>query len=458
MAGVFHNYDIRGIFGKEIDSSFAFHLGMVFAKQYKPKVVVVGHDERIGSDVLSKSLIDSLVAEEIEIINIGLCTTPMVWHAVNHHKSDGGIMVTASHNPKEYVGFKLCTRHAIPIGYETGLSKIEEEMTQNNVRVNVINEHVDKTEGEHYKLFSLSLLPFVPDQVPIKIVADCSNSAVAPILVSLFAGTRHDLILLNETPDGNFQAHEPNPMIETTTIELSKRVVEEEADFGVIFDGDADRVVFVDEKGNRVRQDTIIALIGRALIVRNKDSEKHKHRLKPTILADLRSSKSVEEQIVEEGGQLLLTKVGRPHIISQLHASKGLFAGELSGHYYYQDFYCCDDGVRTLLEMMQIIAKNQQRLSELAKVCDNYARSGEVNIHVKDAFLVLDAINQAYSDKKPHRISNLDGISVYFEEFWFNVRASNTEPLLRLNMEANTKEILEIEFVKLMDLIKQYMR
>ena len=480
MAGVFHNYDVRGIFEKDIDELFAQKLGVSTIEFLDAKSVVIGHDERIGSNILAAAIhsaIDVVYDGKVKVIDIGLCTTPMVWHAVGMHKTDCGIMVTASHNPKEYVGFKICTKNAIPIGYDNGLDKIEKLVQKSNFAKVITNNKIlfdedisTDSEKKHYKKFSEQLLPFVPDQSPLKIIADCSNGAVAPILVSLLAGTRHELILINDNPDGNFPAHEPNPLIESTTQELSELVVQERADVGVIFDGDADRVVFVDEKGNRIRCDFISALLGKSLIerenlkkalIKNKRKETshntNSHTSKPIVLADLRSSKIVEEIITQSGGQLFLTKVGRPHIIKQLHETKGLVAGELSGHYYFHDFFCCDDGVRAFLEIMQILASSQKKFSEIVLELEKYANSSETNVRVTDVKVVLSAIKQEYQTKKPIKIMELDGISVYFEEFWFNVRGSNTEPLLRINMEADNKKILDEQFATLIAFIKKFM-
>ena len=455
MAGVFHSYDIRGIFGKEIDVNFAHKLAIAFCEYMPLQTVVIGHDERIGSDILAKTLADSFAQQQVQVIDIGLCTTPMVWFAVNEHKTDGGVMVTASHNPKEFVGFKLCKKFAIPIGYESGLSEIEKRMDSILVNAQTRVSQIEHAEQEHFRSFAQSLIPYVTDEEQIRVIADCSNSAVAPILVSLFMGTRHELTLLNEIPDGNFPAHEPNPLIEITTTELSKRVIEEKADFGIIFDGDADRVVFVDEDGTRIRPDFIIALLAQQLLFRKLTGKKHPQT--PIILADLRVSKVVEESIVENGGQLFLTKVGRPYIISQLRATHGLLGGETSGHYYFHDFFCCDDGVRTLLEMMALIANKQQKLSELVSDLQRYVESGETSLVVRDAQSVLSAVKQSYDSRKPQKISELDGISVYFDTFWFNLHVSNTESLLRVNMEANDKATLEREFAALLAIVKQYM-
>ncbi len=440
---MFHSYDIRGKYESQITIQTAYLLGVAYARTQKPSEVLVGYDARLHSDELANALIDGLIDEGVHVRFIGFCCTPMIWFGVSHFNLDGGIMVTASHNPKEYVGFKFCSKHSIPIGLTNGLKNIQKEyesILQNGIdhpkKQGVVTEQLIVSEYIHH------ILPFADKTENLKIVVDASNGVMGPILPELFENLNIDVVPLYFKPDGNFPNHSPNPMDVESRQELQKTIVAQKADLGILFDGDGDRVVFLDENGKPIPTDSVLYMIFTYLL------SEQKKQTKQTVVYDLRMSMFLKEQVEKMDCYSIKTKVGRPDIIQNLVKHNGLVGGEVSGHYYFKDFYYCDDGISAMLCVLSYMSQQAGSVSQIIDSLNPYVQTGELNFTVHEDFSnIISIVKEKYFGEK---IELLDGISVYSKDFWFNIRSSNTEPLIRLNLEADSTEILKTQKQKLL--------
>ena len=444
---IFKSYDIRGIFPDEINEDIAKKIGVAFSKFLKdqnPGVenIVVGRDMRLSSPSVSTALIDGIRSIGVNVIDIGLVSTEMTYFAVGFYRFDASIMVTASHNAGQYTGFKLCREKAIPISANSGLATIAQiaqksgpkpsGKTGNIIKKNVYND---------YKAF---ILNFINKQLkPLKIVIDAGNGMAGKTIPIVFDNTPCQIIPLYFKLDGNFPNHDANPLEPDNLIDLQKKVVESKADFGVAFDGDADRCIFVDEAGNIVGADIITAVIADEFLAKEKNA---------TIIYDLRSSKVVAENVKASGGNPIREKVGHSHIKARMRETNAVFAGELSGHYYYRDNNFADSGLITLVQVMNILSMKKVPMSNLIASYKKYFATGEINFEVKDKDAKIQQLAEKFADGT---IDYLDGITIDYGDWWFNVRKSNTEPMLRLNMEAKTKKLLEKNSEVVINAIKQ---
>jgi len=438
MSGIFKAYDIRGIYGKGLDEALATAIGRAFVTFLKCKKVVIGYDMRPHSKPLFEALCKGITIQGADVVNIGLCSTPMSYYANGSLGADGSIMITASHNPGEWNGFKLCREQGIPISGATGIKDIEQIVLGKSFAAPAA------------KVGSITTHDIVPAYVahvrkvahlrrPIRIAVDFANSMgilEAKCLEGVVEMTR-----LYDTLDGTFPNHEANPLNTETLEVLEKTVREGTYDFGVAFDGDADRAGFVDEKGKIVPMDMITALIATSVLETEKG----------VIFYDLRSSWAVKEVIEASGGTPMMSRVGHAFIKQQMRDNKALFAGELSGHYYFRDNYTTESSAMAVLYIANVITKTGKTLSELINPIQRYFASGEINSEVHSSKTVLDAIRAHYKDGK---VTELDGITVEYADWWFNVRCSNTEPLVRLNLEAKTKSRMEAKRDELLKLIR----
>lgn len=427
MAGIFKAYDIRGIYGDTLTDETAFKIGRAFATFTKCRKVVVGQDMRPHSKPLFESLARGLTKQGATVINLGLCSTPMSNYANGLLNADGAIMITASHNPGEWNGLKLSREKAIPISGATGIQDIERIVTKEafaapaKKRGTVSNYDILPEYREHVgKLADLGR--------PIKIAADMANAMgvyEAKVLKGLI-----EIDPLFDTLDGTFPNHEANPLKIETLEALQNKVRSGSYDFGVAFDGDADRVGFMDEKGEIIAMDIVTALIAQDMLKKEKG----------VIFYDLRSSWTVKEVILENGGTPMMSRVGHAFIKQQMREHNAIFAGELSGHYYFRDNYFTESSTMAIICVANIVSKSDRPLSELVKPIRRYCASGEINLRISDAEAVLAKLKEKYNDSK---LITLDGISIEYKDWWFNIRASNTEPLIRLNLEAKTQELME---------------
>lgn len=423
MGGIFKAYDIRGVYGETLTDDTAWRIGCAFATWLKPRNVVVGRDCRPHSRPLMEALAAGLTRQGADVLDLGVCSTPMSYHANGVLGADASIMITASHNPAEWNGFKLCRAQAVPISGATGIADIERIVLSGHVVPPASTPgHIRPVQiADRYRDFVRS---FARLRRPLRIAMDFANAMgilEAAALEGLF-----DVVRLFDTLDGSFPNHEANPLKSETLGVLRETVRRERCDFGVAFDGDADRAGFVDERGEVVPMDMITALIAAAMLERYPGA---------TIFYDLRSSRAVREVIQECGGQPMMSRVGHAFIKQQMREHGAVFAGELSGHYYFRDNYFTESSALAVLHVANLVSSSDVPLSEMIRPFQRYFASGEINSHVSDVNAVFDRLERAYPTA---RFTRLDGLTVELEDWWFNVRASNTEPLVRLNLEAAT--------------------
>ncbi len=426
---IFKAYDIRGIYPAQLDEEAAYRIGIGFATSnlLNGDDVVVGRDMRTSSEALFAALARGLTDGGKNVIDIGRVTTPMLYFAVNVLNGAGGVMITASHNPAEYNGFKLVREHGIPISAATGLTKIKkqalEAATPTGKKGSVRRENVEDRYVEFFsQRFSISL-----DR---KVIIDTGNGMVGAILPRVLETQNIPYEGLFFTPDGNFPNHEANPLKEENLEDLRREMKAVPGAVGIAFDGDGDRVAFIDEDGNLVRGDLLTALIASHLL---------DERGPGTIIYDLRSSRVVAEVVREHGGRPVKTRVGHSFIKALMREEEALFAGELSFHFYFSDFFYCESGILAMLAVIKLLADSGKSLKSLIAPLRRYAHSGEINFRVTDQQAAMEAAAARFSDGE---ISRLDGLSVDYPDWWFNLRPSNTEPLLRLNAEADSPELL----------------
>ncbi len=443
MTSIFKSYDVRGLYPEEINEELVERIGRAYVEYVKPRRVAVASDKRISSPALFNALIKGLTESGADVVDLGLLSTPMLYFASSTLKVDGAIMVTASHNPGEYNGLKFCRQNAVPIGLASGLAEIRDITLAGKFsqaeRVGTIELHDIKPE--YIKLItSFALLLGKRFHVATD-TAHAMGVLELPVLRSLpgvvLCGTLYDTLQLP-----GVAPHEANPLKTETLIELQHVVRKTKADMGIAYDGDADRIGFVDEKGRVIPMDIVTALLAEALLPLYPKS---------TILYDLRSSRSAKEAIEKFGGIAHESMVGHANIKKQMLEEGALFAGEASGHYYFAlSGYTAEMGTLPAILLMNLMAKTGKRLSQLVDEVRFYAHSGEINMEVADAKSIMYKIKNIYADGT---LSELDGIKIEYANWWFSLRSSNTEPLLRLNLEADTKELMNAKLQEILDLI-----
>lgn len=423
---IFRAYDIRGVYPQELNPDAAYSIGQAFVKFLKkprPKVVV-GRDNRLSSPILHQSLIKGITEAGADVIDIGLSTTPMFYFAVAHDGYDGGVIVTASHNPSQYNGFKMVREKAMPISEETGLKEIR-NLTRSD-RIRLKGQVFKKEIVKDYIDFNLRE---VVGLKPLKIVIDTANAVSGIIIPEIFKKLPCKITHLFKKSDGSFPNHPPNPLIAENLKILQAGVKDKKADLGVAFDGDGDRIIFVDENGAVVSGNLIAALMA-ALILKKRPGSK--------ILYDVRSSNIVKETIEELGGKAVVGRIGHSFIKEKMRQEKILFASELSGHYYHQDHYFCEAPFFVLFAILGAVSKKP--LSQLVQLYQKYYHSGEINFGIADKKAAMDRLKKRYADGK---LLEIDGLRVDYQDWWFLARPSNTEPVLRLVIEAKTKELMD---------------
>jgi phosphomannomutase len=388
--------------------------------------VALGRDARPHSPGLADAFSRGVRDEGVAVVDLGLVATPMVYHAVDHLGLDGGVMVTASHNPARYNGFKICRRHAIPIGGDSGLAEIEQLAGQRaQAPPAAVRGGLERADvRQSYVAQALSVGGRCPK---LRVAIDCGNGMAAVGLEPLLEKLPLEVERLYFEPDCTFPHHEANPLVEENLRDLVAAVRRTGARLGVAFDGDADRAMFVDEHGTLVRADLVTALLAQVLLRKHPGA---------TVLYDLRSSRATAEAIREAGGRPGLCRVGHSFIKADMRAQDAIFAGELSGHFYFRftPTLVADDGIAAFVALLDVMARSGRPLSELAAPLRRYAASGEINRRVADPAALLAAIEREHAGAQ--EISRLDGLLVSYPDWWFNLRPSNTEPVLRLNLEA----------------------
>lgn len=446
---VFKAYDIRGVYPNEINEELAIMIGKSFARFTGARVVAVGRDMRFSSSLLATNLINGLISQGVDVIDIGEVSTPMLNFSVaSDDKIDAGIMITASHNPSQYNGMKMVLGDMSPICKGAGMEELFFGVNATDYQeAQVLGKIISRDVSDSYYDKVLSLVGHESFS-PMLIVIDAGNGINGPIIREVLKKIpqikMHELYM---DPDGLFPNHEANPLAHETLDELRARVVEVGANFGVAFDGDGDRIGIVDERGSIIQGDLLTALIADFLLKRSVAGE--------TIFYDLRSSRIVPEVIIENSGVARECRVGRSFIINAMRAEGAMFGGELSCHFYYRDFYSVESGDLTLLILLELLSKKQISLSSLIEPYRKYFQSGELNFEVRDKVGVINELSNVYESNST-RVTWLDGLKIEYEDFWFSVRASNTEPLLRLNIEANTQTLLDEKKNELISIIKKF--
>jgi phosphomannomutase len=432
MGGIFKAYDIRGRYPDEIDSVTAEKIGSGFVRLLKARQVVTGRDMRPSSRDLADAFIRGAVGEGAMVADIGMASTPLLNFTLIEGGYDGGAMVTASHLPPEMNGFKLSRKNAIPLSGENDLPLLEQIVNNTPVKETPppssgFSRNVSMTEPYIEKIGS-----FVKNPARLKIVVDAGNGMAGPEVTYLMRQVPSwTLVPMYFAPDERFPHHVPNPALPATTRDLQAKVIAEGADLGVAFDGDVDRSGFIDEQGNRVRGDLVTALFSEHFLTGDPGE---------TVLYDLRSSRIVPETIARLHGRGIRTRVGHAFIRPLMRKERAIFGGELSGHYYYRDMGFCDNGLFSMITMANILARENLPLSALIRPYEVYGSTGEINIRVRDFDTVARALEARYRDAETDR---LDGLTVCYPDWWFNIRHSHTEPLVRLNLETRDRTRVE---------------
>jgi len=426
---VFKAYDIRGIYPTEVDETLAERIGAAVARFLDPGGIVVSRDMRSSSDALTTAVIQGLLAAGCDVLDAGLLSTDANYFAIAYYHQGGGIQVTASHNPPEYNGFKISREQAIPLSYETGLANIERialgpPMRPAEKRGRVEHKDVVSDWNQH-------ILAFVRRMEPLHVVIDAANGMAGKMLPPILAELPIQVTDLYFKLDGTFPHHQANPLKLENLEDLRKAVLEQGADLGVAFDGDADRCIFVDEQGNPVSSDLITALIAGRLLQRHRNA---------AVLYDIRSSRVVPEEVRKHGGVPVRERVGHSFMKATMRRRNALFGGELSGHFYWRENFYADSGVIAMIEMLNILSRERKPMSAVLAPLKRYCATGEINFDTDDKAAKIAELAEAFRDGRP---DTLDGLTVEYDDWWFNVRPSNTEPKLRLNLEANTLELMQ---------------
>lgn len=428
---VFKTYDVRGVWGEGIDLPFAYRLGRALPRYMKAGAFLVGYDARVHSAELYRALAAGLLDEGATVTGAGLVSTPLLHYTQMDRKAPAAVMVTASHNPPQYHGFKVFDATGGSISYDKGLSEVEKIVEAIPAPGSIPGRTFAQVDGlEAYVKFVAAAGG--GKRLKKKVVIDASNGSSGAVFRRLAEVLELDAVLLNTQPDGTFPSHDPNPLKDESRRQAAREVERQEAAFGVILDGDGDRILFVDEKGRGIENYFLSCLVSEELLARQKGA---------AIVYDLISSRVLPERIRELGGTPVVSKVGYTFLYDQMVAARAVFGAETSGHVYFKvsDTYYTESAAYALAVIAGLVASRGKPLSEMVQpLRDRYAQSPEINVEVKDKEKAMAEIERRFPGG---RIDRMDGLSITFDDFWFNVRPSNTEPLLRLRLEARTAEI-----------------
>ena len=446
--GAFHAYDIRGIYNVDFDKDVAYKVGYFLPELLSADKVLVGRDARVSSDEIHEYLVKGITDAGADVYDVGLSTTPMVYFGTANYGFKASVQITASHNPAEYNGMKVSRENALPVGLATGLGQIKEWIEEGRPCP------VSATPGKVYqkdikKDYLDFLLKYKGDWSGLKIAMDVSNGMASLFVRDIFGDQP---AYIYEELDGRFPNHEPNPLVPANVEALKKLVAETKADIGVIYDGDADRVMFVDENSRFVSPDLMIAVLGHYFLEERGE--------KGPVLQDIRSSKAVGEYLTPMGAQMNTWRVGRAFAALKLRELDGVYGGELAGHYYFRDFFYSDSGMLASILILNVVARMKAQgvsLSQLIGRIEKYQNSGEINFRIEHKQEAMDAVRDHFmSVEKATASMDFDGYRVEFPDWWFNIRPSNTEPYLRFLCEATSQELLEEKVAKVREIVEQY--
>jgi phosphomannomutase len=443
---VFKAYDVRGIHPEELDEEGAYAIGRAYAEHFGTRRIAVGRDMRLSSPAMAAAAIEGAADGGADVLDLGLVGTEMVYFAVGSLGLDGGICVTASHNPKQYTGMKIVREGALPVGGESGLLDVRDraldfvsDRHEPSSRRGTVSEH------DVWPAFVDKVLSFVDLEAirPLRVVIDAANGMAGAMLPPVLERLPIDAVTCYFEPDGSFPNHEPNPLLPENREFIVAKTLEEGADLGVAYDGDADRCFFVDDTGAFVPGDFATALLAQSILGKEGGGK---------VIYDVRASWAVPETIERAGGEALVNRVGHAFIKHRMRQEGAVFGGEVSAHYYFRDFTQADSGVVPFLLLLELVSRSGRRLSELlAPYRERFFLTGEINTPVADVDAKLRDLKARYADA---RVTELDGVSIDYDDWHFNVRPSNTEPLLRLNLEARSQELMEERRDEVLELIR----
>ena len=448
MMGAFHAYDIRGIYNVDFDKDTAYKVGYFLPELLEADKVLVGRDARVSSDEIHEYLLKGITDAGADVYDVGLSTTPMVYFGTANYGFKASVQITASHNPSEYNGMKVSRENALPVGLDTGLGQIREWIEGG--RPCPVAEEPGKVYQKDIKKDYLDfLLKYKGDWSGLKIAMDVSNGMASLFVRDIF-GDQPSYIY--EEMDGRFPNHEPNPLVPENVEALKRLVAGTKADVGVIYDGDADRVMFVDENSRFISPDLMIAVLGHYFLEERGE--------RGVVLQDIRSSKAVGEYLAPMGGQMHTWRVGRAFAALKLRELDGVYGGELAGHYYFKDFFYSDSGILASILILNVVAKMKAQgvsLSQLIARIEKYQNSGEINFRLERKQEAMDAVRDYFMSKEKATASmDFDGYRVEFPDWWFNIRPSNTEPYLRFLCEATSQELLDEKVAKVREIVSQF--
>ncbi len=441
---IFKAYDVRGIYPTEINEDAAYAYGRALVRHLKVAQVAVGRDMRVSSPALAESLMRGITDQGADAVDLGMTSTDELYFAVGKFNYPAGVMITASHNPKQYNGIKTCREHAIALSSTTGLFEIRDLMLKGEFPTPAApGRRIRRDVTDDFVEHALSFID-VRKIKPLKVAIDAGNGMAGMIVPRVFKKLPCILIPQYFDLDGTFPHHPASPIEPENMVDLQKTVREQGADLGAAFDGDADRMFLVDEHAGLIGGDMVTAMVAKSLLKKHPGS---------TILYNLICSRSTPETIERAGGRAVRTRVGHSFIKAQMRDENAIFGGEHSGHFYFRDNWYADSGLIAFLICLELICEEGQSLSALLKPIDTRFRSGEINSEVKDIPGKLKHIEEHYSTQGA-AIDHLDGITIQFKDWWFNLRASNTEPLIRLNLEADNKSLMEHKRDEVLKLIR----
>ena len=443
--GAFHAYDIRGIYNVDFDKETAYKVGYFIPTLLSTDKVAVGRDCRVSSDEIHDAVLKGITDAGADVYDLGLTTTPAVYFATANYGFKASIQITASHNGPQYNGMKVSTENARAVGYDAGLKTIKAWIEEGKP-----TEPVAKRGEVHkmdiYEDYLAFLKKYKGDYSNLNIAMDLSNGMANLFAKQIFGDQPH---YLYDTMDGRFPNHDPNPLIPKNVEALQELVRKTGSDIGVIYDGDADRVMFVDENARFVSPDLMIAVLGKYFLEERGE--------KGLVLQDIRSSKAVGEYLAPMGGEMRTWKVGRAFAAEKLREIDGVYGGELAGHYYFRDFFYSDSGMLASILILNVVAKLKKEgrtLSSLIAEIEKYQNSGEINFRLEDKAGAMDAVRDMFTaEEKPTAYMDFDGYRVEFPQWWFNIRPSNTEPYLRFICEATSKQLLDEKVSAVRDLL-----
>lgn len=425
--GIFKSYDVRGIYPAELNEDAAYQIGRAFIAYTGAKNVALGYDARLSSPALFKALSEGIISQGANVYTIGQTPTEGLYFAIASYEFEAAIMITANHNPKEYNGLKMMKKTGSDIIWIRGkdlLPAVEQSLSNENSQGDIYEKDI----WEDYINY---ILKFSIDIKPLKVVVDASNGVIGDVILKIKDKLPVEIVDLNFEPNGNFPNHSPNPLAEGSVSQILKKIKEEKADFGFMFDGDADRIFLVDEHGELIKGDITLLLLAKYFLSKNPGMG---------IAYNVICSRAVPEFVKKWGGVPVRTPVGFVNVREGLIKNNGIMGGEPSCHYCFRDYFYMDSGMVAFLTLLQVISQDGRKVSEIVKELSIYFKSAEMNFKIEDKEAVLKKVKERYADGKQ---DYLDGVTVEYQDWWFNVRPSNTEPLLRLTIEADTKELLE---------------